>query len=318
MEVNRKISLHYENIRRKNEEILKNRKKEIYRNIPQIAEIDKYINQLGLKSCKSLFLKPSSSLVMVVTREISDLKKEKERLLTENGYDINYLSMPYNCEYCKDSGLLEDGSKCYCLNKLIIDKLYKTSNLDHTLKKENFLHFDTNIFSDKIDEKEGISPKENILKIREISKRFIETFKEDNDFNLLFYGPTGQGKTFTINCIAKELLDRNISVIYLTAYEIVELLENKRFKKIDDDRYDYLFEAQLLIVDDLGIELVSSFTNSEIFNIINTRLIRGKKTVISTNLSPKELSETYTDRVFSRVFQKFMPLKFFGEDLRWQ
>ena len=70
---------------------------------------------------------------------LSNQKKEKERLLTENGYDINYLSMPYDCEYCKDSGLLEDGSKCYCLNKLIIDKLYKTSNLDHTLKKENFL-----------------------------------------------------------------------------------------------------------------------------------------------------------------------------------
>ena len=102
MEVNRKISLHYENIRRKNEEILKNRKKEIYRNIPQIAEIDKYINQLGLKSCKSLFLKPSSSIVMDVTREISDLKKEKERLLTENGYDINYLSMPYDGKYFKN------------------------------------------------------------------------------------------------------------------------------------------------------------------------------------------------------------------------
>ncbi|MFQ8697133.1 MAG: DNA replication protein DnaC, partial [Peptoniphilus harei] len=73
-----------------------------------------------------------------------------------------------------------------------------------------------------------------------------------------------------------------------------------------------------LIVDDLGIEFVNSFTASEIFNIINTRLLRGKKTLISTNLSPKELSETYTDRVFSRVFQKFVPIKFFGPDLRWQ
>lgn len=318
MEVNKNISIYYENIRLKNEEELENRKKEIYRKIPQIKKIDDYIKDLAIKSCKNLYKNPSSNLVMDVTREIMDLKKEKERILISCGFDKDYMSIKYNCLYCKDTGFLEDGSKCSCLKKLVIDNLYKTSNLNHTLKKENFIHFDENIFSDKVYEKEGMSPRENIKKIKEISKKFIDSFKEDNDFNLLFYGPTGQGKTFMINCIAKELLDRNFSVIYLTAYEIVELLENKRFKKVDDKKYDLLFESNLLIVDDLGIELVSSFTNSEIFNIINTRLIRGKKTVISTNLSPKELSEIYTDRVFSRVFQKFMPLKFFGEDLRWQ
>lgn len=116
-----------------------------------------------------------------------------------------------------------------------------------------------------------------------------------------------------MNCIAAELIKKDVIVIYQTAYEILKTIEDRKFKNIDDDKYNLYFEADLLIVDDLGIEFVNSFTTSEIFNIINTRLLRGKKTLISTNLSPKELSETYTDRVFSRVFQKFVPIKFLGQ-----
>ena len=79
-----------------------------------------------------------------------------------------------------------------------------------------------------------------------------------------------------------------------------------------------LFQADLLIIDDLGTEVSNTFTNAEIFNIVNTRLLWGKKTIISTNLTPNEISEIYTDRVFSRIFDKFIPLKFFGKDLRWE
>lgn len=82
--------------------------------------------------------------------------------------------------------------------------------------------------------------------------------------------------------------------------------------------YELLFKTDLLIVDDLGTEVANTFTNAEIFNIINTRLIEGKKTIISTNLTPKEISDIYTDRVFSRILEKFIPLKFYGPDLRWE
>ncbi|WP_308533853.1 ATP-binding protein [uncultured Peptoniphilus sp.] len=318
MELGQEISLHYENIRLKNMDLLSQRKNEIYRKIPDIKNLDAFISELALKSCREIFAKPDSSLVLEATQEISELKDQKRKILKAKGYPENYLDMPYDCHICKDTGFLEDGSKCSCLKKLTIDKLYKNSNLSHVLLRENFSTFNINLFSDEINEREGLSPRANIKKITDLSKNFIITFKEDNDFNLLFYGPTGQGKTFMINCIAKELMDRNVSVIYLTAYEMIEVLENKKFKKIENLEYSLLFDSELLIVDDLGIELITTFTNSEIFNIINTRLIRGKKTIISTNLSPKELSKTYTDRVFSRVFQKFTPLKFFGEDLRWQ
>ena len=158
---------------------------------------------------------------------------------------------------------------------------------------------------------------ETILKF---AKRFITTFEEQNDMNLLFYGKPGLGKTFLLNCIAKDLMEQNVQVMYITAYDMLRTLEELKFskEKTQDLIYarDLLYNAELLIVDDLGIEVANSFTNSEIFNLINSRIIRGKKTLISTNLNQKELSDTYTDRVFSRVYQKFTILKFIGDDLR--
>lgn len=319
MELNREISKHYEDLRLKNEDLHRNRLEEIYRKIPEVKEIDEIIYSLGIKSSKEQILHPNADALLEASSEIENLKKEKKKLLTKNGYSENYLEPIYYCNDCKDTGYIED-KKCHCLNYLITDKLYKMSNLSYTLEKENFNTFNINIFSTIVDEKEEMSPRENISEILNAAKYFINNFDEKNDHNLLFYGPTGQGKTFMLNSIAKELMDMNKSVIYQTAYEMVDLLEKKRFQKdeISNKKYQLLFEVDLLVVDDLGIEVANSFTNSEIFNIINTRLLRGKKTIISTNLSPKELSNTYTDRVFSRVFQKFDPYKFFGEDLRWQ
>jgi DNA replication protein DnaC len=100
-----------------------------------------------------------------------------------------------------------------------------------------------------------------------------------------------------------------------------EIIEDYKFKNgdthISKDNYENLFDCDLLIIDDLGTELTNSFTNSELFNIINTRLLSGKKTIISTNLSPTQLEELYTERTSSRIFDRFEMIKFIGNDLRW-
>ena len=136
----------------------------------------------------------------------------------------------------------------------------------------------------------------------------------------MFYGETGLGKTFLTNCIAKALLDRGKIVIYQTSFKLLEILEDLRFNNDTKDRtkYNLLFEADLLIIDDLGTEMTNTFTNSEIFNIINSRLLSNKKTIVSTNLSPKEMMDRYDDRIFSRLFSKFTVLHFYGKDLRWE
>ena len=318
MELTAKISNYYEELRRKNSVVHEKRLEEIYKKIPEVRQIDGLIRDIALRASMDQIANPDADKSLEASEKIYNLKLQKMDYLEKNGYPRDYLEEIYTCKDCHDTGINEDDEKCHCLKKLIVSELYDMSSISYMLDKENFDKFDLNVFSEKVYEKYEMSPRENMRNILAISKKYIRDFKEENDLNLLLWGPTGQGKTFLLNCIAAELIKSDVIVIYQTAYEILKTIEDRKFKNIEDDKYNLYFEADLLIVDDLGIEFVNSFTASEIFNIINTRLLRGKKTLISTNLSPKELSETYTDRVFSRVFQKFVPIKFFGPDLRWQ
>ena len=157
------------------------------------------------------------------------------------------------------------------------------------------------------------------MNILNICEGFAFNFDVNSKDNLLFYGETGTGKTFLANCIAKSLLDKGKIVIYQTAFKLLEILEDLRFgKNSNRDKYNLLFEADLLIIDDLGTEMTNTFTNTELFNIINSRLLSNKKMIVSTNLSPKEIMDRYDDRIFSRLFSKFAVLHFFGKDLRWE
>lgn len=313
----REIEREYEEIRRENRKEHDRRVKEIYDEIPQIKEIDSYIKNIAIITAKEQILNPEVDSLEKSNLEILKLRAAKEQLLRESGYERDYLDEIYTCSSCKDTGYV-NGKRCSCMENRLAKSLYSLSNISYTLQRENFNTFDLGIFSREVVEEEGLSPRENMEMVLKVSRKFIETFNDDNDMNLLFYGPTGQGKTFMINCIAKELLDRNVNVVYQTAFTLCEVMEEQKFRRseISDIKYRQLFNADLLIVDDLGIEITNSFTVAGIFNIINKRLISGKKNVISTNLSPNELTKTYTDRVTSRVFQKFYPIKFFGQDLR--
>lgn len=301
------------------------REEEVYSKIPRLKEIDRKISKTGLLIATSMLQNSQSyeENLNKIKTEMEKLKREKAILLTENNIPLEYLDVNYTCNNCNDTGFLKDGSKCNCLKQEMINKAYKMSGVQHVLERENFKAFDINVFSPEPFEDEKYSPRENILNILNRCEGFCINFDEDNEENLLFYGTTGLGKTFMCNCIAKSLLDRGKIVIYQTAFKILEIIEEHRFRKnsqqdIDDDNYNLLFDANLLIIDDLGTELTNTFTNTEIFNIINSRLFRRNKTIISTNLSLMEIADTYDNRTFSRVFGKFAPLKFYGPDLRWE
>lgn len=298
----------------------------INKSIPEVRDIDQKIRAMGLEMTKIVLddSKEQSFIDLEIDRikaEIEALKQQKAFILTENNFPLSFLKIHYQCDKCSDTGFLEDGSKCTCFKQKIIDKAYGISNLKDILQKENFSKFDINIFSDKDYEGEESSPKENMQKILATCEDFVENFTEDNGENLLLFGPTGLGKTFLCNSMAKALLDKGNLVVYQTAFKIIEILENYKFHNRaskNEEAYNLLFHSDLLIIDDLGTELNNTFANIEIFNILNNRLINGKKTIISTNLTPLQLREIYSDRVSSRLFGNFKLLKFFGPDLRWE
>ncbi len=320
----KELTFEYERERNRREKARRRRVDNVYKRIPAIRRIDEEIFRTGLDMSKAIIGNPEGykEKVEKARETIEALKMEKAYLLTESNIPLEYMDMEYGCEICEDTGYLKNGEKCNCLKQKLVSRAYKMSNLENILEIQNFRNFKIEVFDDKPFDGEDLTPRENMIDIVGISEGFINNFDENNGQNLLFYGTTGLGKTFLCSCIAKSLLDKNKIVIYQTAFTILEILENRRFgkgdKRIGEYQYDLLFESDLLIIDDLGTEVSNTFTNAEIFNIVNTRIINGKKTIISTNLTPKEISDIYTDRIFSRIFDKFLPLKFYGRDLRWE
>ena len=315
----------YDKKRMKAESDLEQRILDVYSQIPRIKEIDSEINKTGLSLAKSILINPNNkeSILNECKTSIDTLSNEKSELLKKNQVPDWYLQAEYSCNICKDKGFLKNGNKCNCLKQAIINEAYEMSNLSRVLERENFSNFDLTLFSTQKDANNSISPFENMeTNILPVCNSFIMDFNEDNGKNLLFYGDTGVGKTFLCNCIAKSLLDSGYLVIYQTAFKMFEIIEEYKFKSHDSyiskDNYENLFECDLLIIDDLGTELSNSFTNSELFNILNTRLLGGKKTIISTNLDLAQLNESYAIRIFSRIMDRFDILKFIGQDIRWE
>ncbi|NLJ58399.1 MAG: ATP-binding protein [Tissierellia bacterium] len=300
------------------------RKEKLYGEIPRLSEIEVEIKLLSINLSKLFLSSPENIDIQVnkLREDIEKLKKERKSLYEENNIAEDYLTPKYECRTCNDTGYSSDDKRCSCFNKQIIKNLYTMSNMVEMLKKENFNTFDINVFSNEPYKNERLTPRQNMYYVLEISEDFCSNFHNTN-VNLLFYGGTGLGKTFMCNCIAYELLNQEISVLYQTSFSLFETVENHKFNKhteSEENRINYkmIFDCDLLIIDDLGTELSNSFTNAELFNIINERMITEKKTIISTNLSLEQLRDTYSDRITSRIFNNFIPLKFYGKDLRFK
>lgn len=315
-----KILSEYEILRDKAKSELELRKQEIYAKIPRIKEIDEEIGNISINITKSILLdsKQSEKLAKELKQKIIDLQMEKGELLASYNYPTDYLTIKFKCNHCKDTGFINN-QKCNCLKQKLINYAYNQSNLANLLKYQNFNTFNLEYYSDVIDEIREISPKENMKNIYKICQNFVNNF-DTIDENLLFTGPPGLGKTFLSSCIAKELLDKGKTVFYQTAFKIFDVLEEYKFSKdkeeSDKEKVDLLFDVDLLIIDDLGTEFINSYTSSEFFNILNSRLLSKKKTIISTNLNMDELFQLYSARVTSRIWGYYKVLEFFGDDIR--
>ncbi|MCR4956415.1 MAG: ATP-binding protein [Lachnospiraceae bacterium] len=289
---------------------------ELYKKSPRIKEIDQSIASLSVKQAQKL-LEGDTHALIDLKGSLHNLNKEKDSLIQSLGFQPDYIEPTYHCPDCKDTGYV-NGKKCHCFTQAAIDLVYTQSNLRQVLHKENFEHFDLSLFSDAdIDPITNLSPRENMELALHKCKNFVQHFKEQH-LNLLLLGPTGVGKTFLSNCIAKELLDGGYSVIYFTSTSLFDVFHNNAYNRTSgaQDSYQNIFNCDVLIIDDLGTEVANSYTTSQLFMCINERIMRGKSTIISSNLSMGEISETYSERTSSRIYKNYDLVRLVGNDLR--
>ncbi len=298
-----------------NKSILDARIKEIYKKIPEIQRIEHTIAEFSVSSARKL-LDGDTNALENLNQQITALRARKIQLLNMHGYPANYLSPIYSCQLCKDSGYI-NGNRCSCLTRRIIEVTYDQSNIKDVLALENFEKFSFDLYSNDIIDSNGLSSLKAAQNAYSISQDFVKNFEKKFD-NLLFYGDTGTGKTFLSNCIAKELLDKGHSVIYFTAFQLFDILSKGIFDKDNKAMatHQNIFDCDLLIIDDLGTELTSSFTSSQLFLCLNERILRKKSTIISTNLNMAQLGAIYSERTFSRIFKYYTIIKMFGDDIR--
>lgn len=327
-EVQRDIKRDYVVKKRKAEQQAEEMKDKIYSSIPVLKVIDAQINEKSIELSKQIILSDKSERNEIVNRlkkEIDELREQKHDFMSKGGYSISDITPKYECMECKDTGyvLLDNGTEkiCKCLEQNIINKMYKQENLK--VEDENFDMFDIGFYSSKSNKaKYGteLSPKDNILYIKDAAMKFIEEFDYPTTKNLAFVGFVGTGKTFLINCIARELINKGKTVVYQTAPLLMDMVMEYKFKQKDDykyrDQYNKIFNADLLVIDDLGTENLSDARSTELFNILNTRLIKEKKIIISTNLQIDKLFKVYEERIASRIIGNFTVLNFIGDDIR--
>jgi len=145
---------------------------------------------------------------------------------------------------------------------------------------------------------------------------------DDDAKNLLFRGGTGLGKTFLSACIARVVSDSGFSVVYDSAASALGAFEMQKFPRSQTDsetagdKVHRILNCDLMILDDLGTEMITAFSVSTLYTIINSRLTAGKKTIISTNMPLSEIGRVYSPQIASRLEYEYINILFTGRDIR--
>lgn len=284
---------------------------------PEIARVEAEIASYGLDAVKALGMGGDAEKFI---RELSvkslAAQERKKKLLKSIGLEEDYLDIKYTCPICKDTGS-HNGYFCDCQKKEVVNQAKLLLGETTPVRSCTFEKFSLNYYPDVIDPLLNISQRQHMTKILNFCKDYANNFTKKAQ-GIIMYGGTGLGKTHLSLAIANVVIERGYGVYYGSIQSIMEKLEREHFgrKTSDESEKDSITSADLLIIDDLGVEFVTQFTTAALHDIINTRLLKGLPTIISTNLEMDEIYEKYTQRIASRLFGNSMPLAFCGKDIR--
>ena len=314
----RRATARYDEDKQRRSEQFRARQRYCYGREPRLEEIDRELSQTMAKIIASGFRRGADprSAIAALKEENLKLQRERGELLVSLGYPADYLIDQPACKLCNDTGW-KDGAMCRCLRDYYareqIAELSQLLDLGH----QSFETFNFDFYSRVPDIEQGISPYQRMEKNFDACRDYANEFSPRSG-NLLLSGDPGLGKTFLSASIARVMSDSGHSVVYDTATHIFERMEAQKFRRDADEEDDTqrYFKCDLLILDDLGTEMMSSFVQSALYQLINPRLLENRKTIISSNLNPEELGKRYGAAILSRLEGEYRILPFFGDDIR--
>ena len=300
---------------------MEERRRLLYARIPRLAEIETELRGTMSQIIASAISRGTDPMpaIRVIRDSNLELQRERRELLLANGYDGNYLDEEPHCALCRDSGY-RGSAVCACLQEYYArEQIAELSQLLN-MGGETFDTFDFSWYSTERGNYRR-TPREAAERNFDICRDYAHQFSPRSG-NLLLFGPPGLGKTFLSACIARVVSENGHSVVYDTASHIFAQFESAKFHRDDEGGADvdvtrYL-ACDLLIMDDLGTEMLTSFVQSAFYQIVNTRIAKGKKTIINTNLTPDEIGTRYGAAIQSRIEGEYELLLFMGEDIRKQ
>ena len=288
----------------------------IYDAHPRLAEIDRQLRSTMAQVMAATFRNgedPTAALAEIRQKNLA-LQREREWLLESEGIDEADLRHEPVCTICGGRGYVGE-RMCECLKELCRQEQKK--ELSSLLGgKETFDAFRLDVYPDAVDPKLGASPRTVMQGVYRRCRRYAAEFSVKSPSLLLSGGP-GLGKTFLSAAIARVVADGGFSVVYETAGKIFSDFEAEKFGGGAERTAKYR-RCDLLIVDDLGTELVTQFTLSALYALVNGRMLSGLPTVISTNLTTDEIQRRYTAQIASRLLGRYELLVFAGSDIRMQ
>ncbi len=282
------------------------RRERVYQENPCLLEMDRAITEAGSRYCMAMATFGDADAAKA---ELEALQQKREDFLKSVHADIE---PHFQCENCRDTGMGPEGM-CECFRRELIAENFRSSNLDQSLTHQSFENFDLSIFDTEA--RDGLlSPRDNMERIYRLCKNYAEQFDRQTK-SLLFVGATGLGKTYLSTAIAKALLEQGKSVIYISAPELARRLEAARFKD-EEGTLSQFFDADMLIIDDLGTESRTPYTVGTLTDLIDQRIRTNKPMLFSTNLNLEGIQKAYDERIVSRLVGHFTYCYFYGEDLR--
>lgn len=283
--------------------------------IPRLAEIERQMAQSSTQVAQTILGGGDIDKAVAAIKQANlALQEEMAEILRQAGQSRTDFEPHYTCPACGDTGYAQ-GRLCGCLQALLREEACRRLSQMAAMRLTSFDEMDLACYPAEVDPRLGQSPRDRMRDVIAYCRGYADHFSPASP-SLLLTGPTGVGKTHAALAIARQAAEQGYGVIYGPAGTLLGRLEKEHFGRMEGDSETLFIDCDLLILDDLGTEFTGPFYTACLYNLINSRLLGGRPTIISTNLGRAELVDRYGEQTASRILGAYEPLAFFGRDIR--